>query len=100
LVKTFIEAQGFEIKANIVYRDNTSSMRLEEDGKASSGKRTHNFHMKFFYITNLINRNEIQIKYYPTKDMIADYMTKLLVGVKFEHFCKLIMNLSKATITS
>jgi hypothetical protein len=32
--------------------------------------------------------------------MIADYMTKLLVGVKFEHFCKLIMNLSKATITS
>jgi hypothetical protein len=32
--------------------------------------------------------------------MIADYMTKPLVGVKFEHFRKLIMNLSNAAITS
>jgi hypothetical protein len=99
--KLFIKAQGFEVKANIVYRDNTSSMRLEENGKASSGKRTCHFHIKFFYITNLINRNEIQIKYCPTEDMIADYMTKPLVGVKFEHFRKLIMNLlSNTAITS
>ena len=99
--KLFIEAQGFEVKANIVYRDNTSSMRLEENGKASSGKRTRHFHIKFFYITDLINRNEIQIKYCPTEDMIADYMTKPLVGVKFEHFRKLIMNLlSNTAITS
>jgi hypothetical protein len=98
--KLFIEAQGFEVKANIVYRDNTSSMRLEENGKASSGKCTRHFHIKFFYITDLINKNEIQIKYCPTEDMIADYMTKPLVGIKFEHFCKLIMNLSNAAITS
>jgi hypothetical protein len=38
--KLFIEAQGFEVKANIVYLDNTSSMQLEENGKASSGKHT------------------------------------------------------------
>jgi hypothetical protein len=49
----------------------------------------------------LINRNKIQIEYFPTEDMIADYMTKPLVGVKFEYFCKLIMNLlSNAVITS
>jgi hypothetical protein len=98
--KLFIEAQGFEVKANIVYQDNTSSMPLEENGKASSGKHTHHFHIKFFYITNLINRNKIQIKYCPTEDMIADYMTKPLIGVKSKHFCKLIMNLSNAAITS
>jgi hypothetical protein len=78
--KLFIEAQGFEVKANIVYRDNTISMRLEENGKGSSGKHTHHFHIKFFYITNLINRNKIQIKYCPTEDMIVDYMTKSLVS--------------------
>jgi hypothetical protein len=70
--KLLIEAQGFEVKANIVYQDNTSSMRLEENGKASSGKRIHHFHINFFYITNLIDRNKIQIKYCPTEDMIAD----------------------------
>jgi hypothetical protein len=32
--------------------------------------------------------------------MITDYMTKPLIGVKFEHFRKLIMNLSNAAITS
>ena len=40
--KLFIEAQGFNIDTNVIYRDNTSSMKLEENGKASSGKRTHN----------------------------------------------------------
>jgi hypothetical protein len=76
-------------------------MWLEENGKASSEKCTHHFHMKFFYITNLINRNKIQIKYCPTENMIVDYMMKPLVGVKFERLCNLIMNLlSKTTITS
>jgi hypothetical protein len=44
------------------------------NGNASSGEHTRHFHIKFFYITDLINRNEIQIKYCPTEDMIADYM--------------------------
>ena len=91
--KLFIEAQGFQVKANIVYRDNTSSMHLEENGKASSGKRTRHFHIKYFYITDLINRNQITIEYCPTEDMIADYMTKPLVGTKFERFRNIIMNI-------
>ena len=68
--------------------------------QALESKHTRHFHIKFFYIADLINRNEIQTKYCPTEDMIADYMTKPLVDVKFEHFRKLIMNLSNAAITS
>jgi hypothetical protein len=37
--KFMIEAQGFKVK-NIAHRGNTSSMKLDENGKASSGKRT------------------------------------------------------------
>jgi hypothetical protein len=65
--KLFIEVQGFETKANIVYWENKSSMQSEENGKASTGRHTHHSHIKFFYITNLINRNEIQIEYCPTE---------------------------------
>jgi hypothetical protein len=36
--KLFLEAQNFHIDTNIVYCDNTSSMKLEENGKAGSGK--------------------------------------------------------------
>ena len=35
--KKFIEAQGHKVKANIIYQDNTSAMKLEINGKASSG---------------------------------------------------------------
>ena len=78
--KWFIEAQGHAIKENIVYQDNTSAMKLEMNGKTSSGKRTRHFDIKFFYFTDLVKKEEIQIKYCPTKEMIADYMTKPLVG--------------------
>ena len=90
--KRFIEAQGHKVKANVIYRDNTSAMKLEANGKASSGKRTRHFDIKYFYITDLIRRNELEIEYCPTDDMIADYMTKPLVGAKFEKFRKIIMN--------
>ena len=90
--KLFIEAQGHKVRTNVIYRDNTSSMKLEENGKASSRKRTRHFNIKYFYITDLIQRNEVQIQYCPTDDMIADYMTKPLVGAKFVELRKHILN--------
>jgi hypothetical protein len=90
--KRFIEEQGFTIKTNIVYRDNTSAMKLEENGRASASKRTRHFNIKYFYITDLIERGEVKIEYCPTDDMLADYMTKPVVGTKFISFRKHIMN--------
>jgi hypothetical protein len=90
--KLFIEAQGHKVTTNVIYRDNTSAMKLEANGKASSGKRTRHFNIKYFYITDLIERKEVQIKYCPSDAMLADYMTKPLVGTKFIHFRQEIMN--------
>ena len=42
----------------------------------------------------LVGRKEVTIEYCPTDEMIADYMTKPLVGSKFKLFRDLIMNLS------
>ena len=64
------------------------------NGKLSSGKRTRHFDIKLFYITDLISRDEVEVRYCPTNDMIADYISKPLVGAKFEKFRDLIMNLS------
>ena len=89
--RQFMEAQGIDVELNVIYRDNTSSMKLEENGKESSGKRTRHFDIKYFFITDLIKRNEVSIKFCPTDDMIADYMTKPLTGAKFCKFRKFIM---------
>ena len=91
--KRFIEAQGFELESNIVYRDNTSSMKLEENGRASASKRTRHFNIRLFHVTDLIQRKELTIKYCRTEDMIADYHTKPLVGEAFEKMRKQIMNI-------
>ena len=91
--KRFIEAQGFPLKSTIVYRDNTSSMKLEANGRASASKRTRHFNIKYFYITDLIQRKEFQLKYCPTDQMMADYFTKPLVGKKFDEMRSFVLNL-------
>ena len=91
--KLFLEAQGYGVKQNIVLRDNTSSMKLELNGKASSGKRTRHFNIKYFYVTDLIARKELTIEYCPTDAMTGDYMTKPLTGAKFRKFRGEIMNI-------
>ena len=90
--KRFLEHQGFEIETTVIYRDNTSSMKLEENGRASASKRTRHFDIKYFYLTDLIQRGEVTIEYCPTADMGADYFTKPLVGVPFLKFRVRTMN--------
>ena len=85
--KLFLEAQGVKVTENVIFRDNQSTMKLEQNGKASSGKRTRHFNIKYFYITCLIENKEVKIKYCPTDLMLADYMTKPLTGRKFAEFC-------------
>ena len=86
--------QDFKVKLNIIYQDNTSTMKLQNNGKLSAGKRTRHFDIKLFYISDLISRDEVEVRYCPTNDMIADYMTKPLVGTKLKRFRDLIMNIN------
>jgi hypothetical protein len=39
--KLFMEAQGYEIRKNILYQDSKSAILLEINGKRSSSKRTN-----------------------------------------------------------
>ena len=36
----FWKCQGIEVKANIIYQDNTITMKLQKNGEDSPGKRT------------------------------------------------------------
>jgi hypothetical protein len=71
-----------------------STMQLANKGKASSGKRTRHFDIKMFYVTDLIDRDEVMVMYCPADGMIGDYMTKPLTGALFHKFRDFIMNLS------
>ena len=59
---------------------------MKVNGKSSSEKRTRNLEIKHFYATYLIERTEIEVKFYPTDSIVADYMTKPITGSKFSKF--------------
>ena len=90
--KLFMESQGISIKENIIYQDNKSTILLAENGRQSVGKRSRHLNIKYFYITDQLERKEVEIQYCPTDDMVADFNTKPLQGSKFVKFKRMIMN--------
>ena len=93
--KLFLEAQGYEVKQNILYQDNKSTILLQQNGKKSSGKRTRHLNIRYFFLTDQIEKGNVKVEYCPTDDMIADFMSKPVQGEKFRKFRKQIMNLKR-----
>ena len=96
--KLSMQEQGCKIIANAIYRDNTSAMKLEMNRKTSSGKRTRHLQITYFYVTDLIERKEVNSEHCSTDAIIADYMTKPLTGSKFNKFRRYIMNCSRTLV--
>ncbi|CAJ1935770.1 unnamed protein product [Cylindrotheca closterium] len=89
--KLFMEWQGYPIEKNILYQDNKSAILLEENGRKSTGKRSRAINIRYFFITDQVEKGNVKIKCSPTDNMIADFMTKPLHGEKFCKFRDLIL---------
>ena len=89
----FLECQGYNVHSMIMYQDNQSAILLDNNGRASSSKRTKHLNIRYFFITDRIKKGDLNIEYCPTNNMVADFFTKPLQGKKFLQFRKLIMNL-------
>jgi len=72
----FMEAQGYGINCNVLYQDNKSTILLEINGKRSSSKRTRAINIRYFFLTDQIKQDQLQVVYCPTQDMTADYFSK------------------------
>ena len=97
--KLFMEAQGYEIKTNILYQDTKSSILLIENGKRSSSKRMCALNICYFFLTDLVEKGNVVIKYCLTGEMIGAYMSKPLQGARFEFFRNQIMGYEKPSNT-
>jgi hypothetical protein len=78
------QGYGIIVIENLLLQDNKSSILLEQNGRASSGKRTRHINIRYFFITDRVNMKEISIDWCPTKEMVADFMTKPLQGSLFK----------------
>ena len=89
--KLFMEEQGYEIEKNILYQDNKSTILLENNGKRSSSKRTRAINIRYFFLTDQVEKGNVCIEYCPTTKMQAGYMSKPLQGTLFTKFRTQIM---------
>jgi hypothetical protein len=93
----FLDEQGYSVKDNVLNQDNMSSIKLEQNGRASSGKRTTHIHIRYFFIKDRIDGKELRVAYCPTEEMTADFFTKPLQGLLFRKFRDRIMNIDPET---
>jgi len=88
----FLEAQGYGVKDSVVFQDNQSAILLEQNGKASSGRRTRHINIRNFFVKDRIGSGDMRVTYCPTEDMVADFFTKPLQGAAFIRFRNFLLN--------
>ena len=86
--KYLLNWQGYNAKETILYQDNKSAILIDKNGKKSSSKRTKHIAIRYYFITDRLKDDELDIEYCPTGDMVADYFTKPLQGKHFYQFRK------------
>jgi hypothetical protein len=90
--RLFLQEQGYRVEDNVVYQDNKSAILLEKnDGKQSSSKRTCAINIRYFFVTDQVEKKTLRVEYCPTCEMVSDFMTKPLQGILFDKFKKKIM---------
>jgi len=94
--RLFLQGQGYTVADNILYQDNQSAMLLEKNSKMSSSKRTRHLEIRFFFVTDNVEKKHLRIEYCPTDDMVGDFYTKPLQGSKFTRFRATILGTAMA----
>ena len=89
-IRSFLIGQGYPKMPISVYQDNTSTIKLVENGRSTSELSRH-ISIGYFWIHDLIKRGVITVEYCPTEDMVADFFTKPLQGSLFLKLRNLVM---------
>jgi hypothetical protein len=89
--REFLSAQGYPVGPAKVYQDNKSTILLAEKVRSTSD-RTKHISVRYFFIHDRIEKDELVLKYLPTEDMIADILTKPLQGALFIRLRDMLLN--------
>ena len=91
--KYVLDHQGYKTSTTI-NQYNQSAIKLEENGKISSGKRTRHINIRYFFNMDQVKNGNVVIEYFPTENMVANFYTKTLQGKLFYKFRDQILGLS------
>jgi len=89
--RNFLISQGHELGPAKVRQDNKSTMAMVEKGRSTS-ERTRHISVRYFFIKDRVDSGDLAIEYTPTKEMIADILTKPLQGDLFRKLRSQLLN--------
>ena len=94
----FMEVQGFKLTSNKMCQDNQSAIKMEKNGRYSCAGNSRHIHIRYFFVKDRADKNEMQIEYCPTASMLANFFKKHLHGSLFEKFKRVIMGYDHISI--
>ena len=94
----FLKEQGYNLKRNIFYQDNTSTIKMVRNGKESCGSKSRHIYIRYFFTKDALKRENMEVEHCSTDNMVADFYTKPLQGKQFYRLRNIIMGLSTSTV--
>ena len=93
-----MEELGFPQSTVTIYQDSTCSIAMLKQGTGSF-KRAKHIKVRFFWLKDLIDAEEIVLKYCKSEELVADLLTKPVTGAKFGSLLKKLIGWSREVKT-
>ena len=74
-IVVFLEAQGYEIKKNIIFQDNQSTIWMGKNGRYCFMGNSRHINICQFFVKDRFEKGEIEVKYCPSNLTISRYFT-------------------------
>ena len=72
-LKRFLEGQGYTMDRTIFYQDNESAIKMEKNGMRSCGEKSRHIQIRYFFIKDILENENIDLKHCRTEVMLADF---------------------------
>ena len=87
----FLSVQGYLIKDNILYQDNKSTILMLKNGRSSCIGNSRHANIRYFFVKDRVDKQDVKVEYCPTLQMLADFVTKHLQGHLYRKFIDVII---------
>lgn len=62
-VRFFFESQGYKIADNVLFQDNQSAIKMEQNGKRSCTGNSRHVNIRYFFVKDLIDKKQVRVIY-------------------------------------
>jgi hypothetical protein len=81
-INNYLQSRNLPVTKLTLLQDNQSTQSVIKNG-IKSAKRMRHLNIRYFFIKQYVEENQIKVEYIKTTDMVADIFTKPLQGQQF-----------------